>query len=56
MSYSFVWQVSDLSSKLATRGSEFDAYRQQVLSRPESKLQAELTMIHMEKVCVVCVL
>jgi hypothetical protein len=42
-------QVSDLSSKLASRDTEFDAYRRQVLSKPESKLQAELTMIHMEK-------
>ena len=47
-----VLQVSDLSSKLASRDTEFDAYRRQVLSKPESKLQAELTMIHMEKVCV----
>lgn len=42
-------QVSDLSSSLSSKDREFDAHRQQVLSKPESKLQAEVTMIHMEK-------
>lgn len=45
-----ILQVSDLTARLSSRDREFDAYRQQVLSKPESKLQAELTMIHMEKV------
>lgn len=47
-----ILQVSDLTGRLSSRDREFDAYRQQVLSKPESKLQAELTMIHMEKVSV----
>lgn len=47
-----ILQVSDLTGRLLSRDREFDAYRQQVLSKPESKLQAELTMIHMEKVSV----
>ena len=45
-----ILQVSDLSSSLSSKDREFDAHRQQVLSKPESKLQAEVTMIHMEKV------
>ena len=45
-----LFKVSVLNKKLASREAEFDGYRQQVLSKPESKLQAELTMVHMEKV------
>ena len=47
-----ILQVSELSNRLSSRDVEFDSYRQQVLSKPESKLQAELTMIAMEKVSI----
>ena len=46
----FTMQILDFTSKLASRDAEFEGYRQQVLSKPESKLQAELTMLHLEKV------
>ena len=42
--------MSDLTRRLASRDAEFDDYRQQVLNAPESKLQAEITMLTMEKV------
>lgn len=44
------FQVSELSNKLSARDAEFDAYRQQILGKTESTLQAELTMLHLEKV------
>eukprot|EP00731_Ephydatia_muelleri_P012343 Em0006g1237a len=43
-------QVAELEQRCRDKDSEFDAYRQQLYSKPESRLQAELSMAHMEKV------
>jgi hypothetical protein len=43
-------QVSELSARLTSKDAEFDEYKQKVISKPESRLQAELTMVHIEKV------
>jgi centrosomal protein CEP120 len=42
-------QVSELSARLTSKDAEFDEYKQKVISKPESRLQAELTMVHIEK-------
>ena len=51
MDYVWGWgQVAELEQRCRDKDSEFDAYRQQLYSKPESRLQAELSMAHMEKV------
>ncbi|CAI8031849.1 Centrosomal protein of 120 kDa, partial [Geodia barretti] len=42
-------QVSELSARLTSKDAEFDEYKQKVISKPESRLQAELIMVHIEK-------
>ena len=42
--------LADLEIKLRNRDQEFESYRQQLLSQPESKLQAELSIAQLEKV------
>ena len=44
-------QVRELESRLSSREAEFEKYRQQIVAKPESKLQAELSIAQLEKVC-----
>lgn len=44
-------QVHDLEVKVRLREVEFEKYRQEAVLRPESKLQAELSVAQLEKVC-----
>ena len=46
----FLCQVHDLEVKVRTREAEFEKYRQELITRPESKLQAELSVAQLEKV------
>lgn len=46
----YVCQIHDLEVKVHTREAEFEKYRQEVITRPESKLQAELSVAQLEKV------
>ena len=43
-------QVRDLEAKVRSREAEFDKYRQEMMLRPESKLQADLSIAQLEKV------
>ena len=46
-------KVDDLEGRCATKEAEFEAYRRQVSTQPESRLQAELSMAQLEKVILV---
>ena len=39
-----------MESRLSSREMEFEKYRQQIVAKPESKLQAELSIAQLEKV------
>lgn len=39
-----------MESRLGSREVEFEKYRQQIVAKPESKLQAELSIAQLEKV------
>ncbi len=43
-------QVKELDVKVRSREAEFERYREEVTLRPESKLQAELSVAQLEKV------
>lgn len=43
-------QVKELEVKVRSREAEFERYREEVTLRPESKLQAELSVAQLEKV------
>lgn len=47
-------QVSELERKCATKDAEFDAYRTQLLNKPETTLQAQVNMLRLEKVRKYC--
>ena len=47
-------QVRELESRLSSRETEFERYRQQIVAQPESKLQAELSIAQLEKVKTIC--
>ena len=42
--------MRELESRLSSRDVEFEKYRQQIVAKPESKLQAELSIAQLEKV------
>ena len=42
--------MRELESRLSSREVEFEKYRQQIVAKPESKLQAELSIAQLEKV------
>ena len=42
--------MHELEVKVHSREAEFEKYRQQSVLRPESKLQAELSIAQLEKV------
>ena len=39
-----------MEAKVRSRETEFEEYRQEMITRPESKLQAELSVAQLEKV------
>ena len=44
-------QILELEERLSKKNSDFDALREQIHNRSESRLQAELSLIQLEKVC-----
>ena len=43
-------QVRNLEVKVQTREAEFEKYREEMMIRPECKIQAELSIAQLEKV------
>ncbi len=46
--------MKNLEGKVHSREAEFERFRQEAMMRPESKLQAELSIAQLEKVRVPC--
>ena len=46
----FVPQVCELEGRCQSREAEFESYCRQLQSKPESCLQAEISMLSLEKV------